>query len=298
MKTQLIYLETYRDAIIVPRYSPSELAYLAQPLVMLTLFLGLPNNKRTSDKLTVHDVLKNMIDWDIEDEKKGKFSPLDKILAIPMFLYHLIRMIIKTILNIAKIFTEFLPGLAEEFCRIAMENAEKKSLQYYAAKIGHAFFGALRFIGRAATSPVKGVFTEADQQRKDRMYLSAMISGVIYGAAGAAILGVTVPLLAALPIGILAYKLTAISIGLGTVSAMTVGLFGLTELLIADVTADGIVKPLLKSIGNRFSSRQTEAASLPSTTLTTTTMLQVMGAQMLMELKGHLLHLLMPMIGI
>jgi hypothetical protein len=174
-------------------------------------------------------------------------------------------MIISTIFNIAKIFTEFLPGIAEESCLIALKNLEKKSspLQYYAAKIGYGFFGVLHFIGRAATSPIKGMISEMDQQRKDRMYLSIITSGVIYGVAGTAILGVTLPVLAALPIGILAYKLVVIGAGLITVSCMGVACFACIQLL-------------LKSMGDKFSRRQTETASPTLITSTTSTMLHVM----------------------
>lgn len=163
-------------------------SYISQPLVMVTSFLSLPNKLRHTPDLTIKDVLKNMIDWNPENEK---ISTLDMVFAVPMFLYFLIRSLIKLPINIAKLVTEFLPGLLEENCRLAANRVKNIFLGTLAA-FGWGVFGMLHFMGRAITSPVKG----ARNKNVLLAVLSLCISGIAWGLMGMyALIPAVIPIL-------------------------------------------------------------------------------------------------------
>lgn len=215
--------------------------YHSQPLVMLTSFLNLPNQKRKSDKLSILDVLKNMIDWDLEDEKNSKFSTLDNVLAAPMFVYHVLRMLVKLPFSIAKIVTEFLPGIGEESCRIAMKKSKENSLGFHAARIGYGIFSTLHFIGRAITSPIKG-WMSTYGENKALGILSLVTSSLAWGLIGAVTFAA--PVVAVLAAPVLIAKLINDSLFFGSIAFCSI----IFKSVFNIYTGNGILKPLLKNI--------------------------------------------------
>lgn len=167
----LIYSETFQPNHVVGNemFTKDDLAYLSQPLVMLTSFLGLPNNRRRHETVSLNDLFKNMIGW-----KTGQ--PRDWLLALPIFLFYFMRSLIKTTFNVVKIFTEFLPGLAEEGCRKIYEDVEQSAFIRNMAYIGYSIFDTLHFFGRAMTSPVKGYLNK--HQNSEFSGLSLFISSM------------------------------------------------------------------------------------------------------------------------
>lgn len=263
----LVYLEAYpQQGFRSINYQYEDFNQLTQPLILLTSFLGLPNKMRISTKLSALDVLKNMLDWDLEDEKKGIISTLDKVLAVPMFLYHVLKMLLKIPFSLAQLVTEFLPGLSEEFCRITMETVKKPSLTFYAAKIGYGISSTLHFIGRAITAPLKSMH-ESIVKGPGWGMLSMFVSGMIWAIPATYLISIALP---ALIIGAIIFKLATINFALGTCLALIISLAGIVSLRINDE----LVKPLLKKIGRTFNPHTEEIVSETNSNISTKKILE------------------------
>lgn len=90
--------------------------YFSQPLVGLTSFLNIPNQRRLSKELSFVDVFKNLIHLDIEDEKNKKLPWTTILLAFPRVVFYLVVTLLVLPSSTAKLITELLPGLGEEAC--------------------------------------------------------------------------------------------------------------------------------------------------------------------------------------
>jgi|GEM_PF-4296146 len=249
---QTVFTETFplSDEIGYLPIPKNEKEYHRQPLVLLTSFLHLPNyprieNRTLVDKLTpsyrltMLDVFKNMIDWNVADERKGKMSTLDKVLALPMLIFFTLRALVKLPINILKLFTEFLPGLAEGVCRCALH----KNANNYLAKLGVAVFSCLHFIGRSLTSPLKG-WLGTYKQHKGLGMLSFALSCALWGLVGTLLVGG--PALFSLSSAALGIQLIKGTLAIGFISSIGLPISALIK------TSDGVVKPLLVAIGNLF----------------------------------------------
>lgn len=197
-----VYTETY------PLYnetgskplSESDYEYCSQPLVAISSFLNLPNQKRLSEKLSVLDILKNIIHWDVKDEQKGKFGWITTALAIPRFIGHLLGLAVALPSSTAKLIVELLPGVGEEYCYIGKQNSQDNSYTQLGYKIGHFIFSGLHITGKVLTPSIKGFFPSLNGENGISNFL---ISTAIYYSILALI---TTAVLIALPI--IAFKIS------------------------------------------------------------------------------------------
>ncbi len=164
------------------KYGPAT-RFSSHPLTLITSFLGLPNGNPTLDlsidekdpdeEISVQSIgnlFWRFISWD--DNQVIGVNVLRAPIAAA---FHLLMVIPKLVVNIAKLVTEFLPTLgAQIFGRIA-RNFDKKlntHLQkektnyaliigwgalYSVAKTAETIFKILNFVGRAITSPILNI---------------------------------------------------------------------------------------------------------------------------------------------
>ncbi|MDR3503358.1 MAG: hypothetical protein P4L79_12345 [Legionella sp.] len=155
-----VFTETY------PLYNESgskplteeDYEYVSQPLVAVTSFFNLPNHKRLSKELSFFDVLKNVIHWDVENEKNKKMGWTTIPLAIPRTMFHLAVALLVLPSSTAKLITELLPGLAEEYCYIGKTQTKSNYFLQSAYKIGHFISSGVHFVGQLITPSIKGFF--------------------------------------------------------------------------------------------------------------------------------------------
>jgi hypothetical protein len=155
-----VFAETY------PLYNESgskplteeDYEYVSQPLVAVTSFFNLPNHKRLSKELSFFDVLKNVIHWDAEDEKNKKIGWTTIPLALPRTIFHLSVALLVLPSSTAKLITELLPGLAEEYCYIGKTQTKSNYFLQSAYKVGHFLSSGVHFIGQLITPSIKGFF--------------------------------------------------------------------------------------------------------------------------------------------
>lgn len=155
-----VFTETY------PLYNESgskhlteeDYEYVSQPLVAVTSFFNLPNHKRHSKELSFFDVLKNIIHWDVEDEKNKKMGWTTIPLAVPRTIFHLVVALLVLPSSTAKLITELLPGLAEEYCYIGKTQTKSNYFLQSAYKVGHFISSGVHFIGQLITPSIKGFF--------------------------------------------------------------------------------------------------------------------------------------------
>lgn len=189
----LIYSETFQPHGTVGNQKFTDLNYLAQPLVMISSFLGLPNNRRLYKKLSFLDILKNMIGWSVDHERNDQHVTAGDVLkAIPFFLFFVTLSLIRIVFNIAKLVTEFLPALIEENCRLLGARYRDSRLDTIATAV-YLFFNFLHFLGRAVTSPVKGFLNK--HQNSDIAGASLLVSVLSWGLIVGGIVSIFEPVL-------------------------------------------------------------------------------------------------------
>lgn len=140
--------------------------YNRSPFTLATSFFGLPNSYSNANHSWGMLLLKNLTGWNDKD------SPVYNLFFSPLFLVkNLTVSVYKTVLNIAKLFTEFLPQAAVNLLEAVAKDAQFSefhakrnnkpttgySLLYAAAMTGSVLFQAVGFVGRAITSPIQGV---------------------------------------------------------------------------------------------------------------------------------------------
>jgi hypothetical protein len=169
-----------------------------------------------------------------------------------MFIYHTLGMILKLPFNLAKVLTELIPGMGEEACRIAKKNAKAGSFKYHAANVGYLILSTIHFVGRAATSPVKGWLSAIHNHSKGLGIISFILSAVIWGA------------IIALSLGVAAVPVIGGGVSLATKLFNDTFLFSLSMYPIIIGTAlyndcyrnnNGVLKPLLRSIQRCFKNK-------------------------------------------
>lgn len=156
--------------------SPCNQRYYMQPWVLVTNFLGLPNQPRAENSIPFLVIVKNFLDWDdelgfdsFEDQAKKNMKIKTNIYknihnifinCITLkYVFKLVSIVFKAALNIARLFTEFLPTVCDAFCIRAAENAkteENKPLEIL-AHAGSVFFTGLKFVLRSLTSPLENI---------------------------------------------------------------------------------------------------------------------------------------------
>ena len=145
------------------------------PLTLITSFLGLPNGNPTIhddvDENTSVQSIGNLF-WRLLSWDDNQAIGLNVLRAPIAAAFHLLMVIPKFIVNIAKLITEFLPTLASQIAGkiarnigIQLERQVNREEKNYAAIIGWgALYGAtktiefafktMNFVGRAITSPI------------------------------------------------------------------------------------------------------------------------------------------------
>lgn len=134
--------------------------YREHPATYITSFFGIPN-RQIDEKQSLGNIAKNLVGW------PGAKGPTWKKVLSGIFGWNIglawnVAMILpKTVLNIAKFFTEYLPlaGANLLASRIAKLKEEKKPIERGFAIGAYVFLRGLHFIGQAITSPVKGIRT-------------------------------------------------------------------------------------------------------------------------------------------
>ncbi|MFJ1268250.1 hypothetical protein ACD661_06755 [Legionella lytica] len=155
-----VYTETYPlyNESGAKRLTEEDYQYVSQPLVAVTSFFNLPNQPRHSNELSFFDVLKNTIHWDVEDEKNKQLGWTTVPLAIPRIIFHLSIALLVLPSSTAKLITELLPGLAEEYCYIGKNQSKSNYFLQSAYKVGHILSSSVHFIGQLITPSIKSFF--------------------------------------------------------------------------------------------------------------------------------------------
>ncbi len=152
-------------------------AFLYHPLTLITSFLGLPNGNPTLYKneakvQSIGNLFWRFLSWDDEDPR------VINVLRAPFAAsFHLLLIVPKLVVNIAKLVTEFVPTLGVQIFQIAAQATKAKldaqrdedqshksypkiigwGALYGAAKTMEFAFGVVNFVGRAITSPVPNI---------------------------------------------------------------------------------------------------------------------------------------------
>ncbi len=233
--------------------------FYSQPLVIFALFLNLPAYKRHSDRFTFLDLLKNMLDLRVRDHRNTRINKLDVALALPMFLYNLIRMLILLPLNVVKIVTELLPFFAKERCAMALKRANNRGEKNGNSALWFSLFvfWLLHTIGRAITSPINGMLSEGAGKIN---WTSVIFTSIFYISAAPFIPG----------------ALIAASTGVGIVAAMEPIWFALsvagsyilmlTNSILRLKKNDEILKPMLGSPSKSSTLAAMESMPRPEST--------------------------------
>lgn len=142
--------------------------FVSDPLSLATSFLGIPNSK-LEEKQSLKNIGKNLIGWPKSDASMGK-KIFRGILAPVTLAWNLLMVPLKLTINTAKLVTEFLPAYGSKLALKASLQAERKikNIINVPTKLKAKLIGAraavyicetLLFIGRAVTSPIKGIRT-------------------------------------------------------------------------------------------------------------------------------------------
>lgn len=143
-------------------------AYATNPITLASSFFGLPNRCENGVTPSWSNIAKNLFGW--QDNKSTARSIFNFLLSPFALAWNLATAAIKTIINIAKLFTEFTPLLLAALCSSLIDYTNKeaedactgvlspgKLFLQRATKCMNVFFNALLFIGRALTSPLNSI---------------------------------------------------------------------------------------------------------------------------------------------
>jgi len=180
--------------------------FIFNDLTMATSFFGLPN-RLIENEQSPRNIGKNLIGW--QDHASDLREGFNATKAGTHALINIALVIPKFALNVAKLFTELLPGVvdvaldhAAKLADNAAKQSESPAVQYgykalsVAASVGSAVAKATRFIGGAITSPINNP--------KRGMQLGKQIAGDGIGgkALGFVLAGLSVVMTTAACVGI------------------------------------------------------------------------------------------------
>lgn len=166
--------------------------YHSQLLVAVTSFLNISNRKRLSRELSILDVLKNVIAWDIEDEKNKTLPWSTILLALPRMTFQAFEVMAALPSSTAKLVVEFLPGLAEEACYIG-KTTEQNPMLLIVYQLGHFIFSAIHLAGYILTPSIKGWFPMSGDDSIFKLLNSVFLYyGILLLIAATALIALTV----------------------------------------------------------------------------------------------------------
>lgn len=151
--------------------------YISNPWTRATSFLGIKNRMRRDHRHPAANAALNMIGWPEADAPL--WQKVISYLLIPFTLaWNLLMVIPKIVINIARLFTEFLPLSLALVCDVKAKET-KNSFGHAALTVIRDIFKGLYFIGRAITNPITAMKASYYENDGIRAFLVPLASALI-----------------------------------------------------------------------------------------------------------------------